>query len=744
MRKQMIAAIKPLVDRLYRGTTWKKGPDGPRNIGVKFDAVMLSEHVMGIAQYGLAQITPGTSTTMVAVLDFDSHKGETSWPEMVRVVREVRDTLRSMGYGPVVWRSSGGMGMHLFCTWDTMQDAYSVREAMRDALLLCDLKSGTGGVAKGMVEIFPKADSVPADGFGNMFILPFANQSRLLDEDFNILDVKTIEPPWLAATPVPHRTKPPRAPRETFDTPNEQLRSALAAIPNEGSNEKDYDQWRNIIFAIHHETDGSDEGLALAHEFSARSSKYDPDFLDNRVWPYIRSDRDAIITGRTILHDATDAGWEDPSLMADYSEDDGQGVVPAQSTGHVVVGSSFAEHLAGDDPLSRPGATGGVGSVNGGMGNEHTAVGALAAHPVAPTSKDFTFTNYKQRKIGERVEMIVEGVLPYAGLAIIYGAPGSGKSFWAIDIASAIARGVDWCNRKTVQGAVAYIVAEGTQDFRNRVVGYTKHHDVDEMPFYTFEGAPNFRDATDIRGVIAGLKAMPVKPLMVFVDTFARVTPGADENSGQDMSKVLSHCQSIYEHTGAMVVLVHHSGKDASKGTRGHSSLNGAADCVIEITRAGQTNERCASIVKQKGGEDGGVFPFTLDKIDVYTRTDGTTLDTCYVVHGGASRTHATGPAQPKGPLLRALLTLVHEMMPMGQDGVSVKEVLDEMVRRMPEDPDKKGGDRRRDVARTALRTLGNENWVGLLDGVVTLSPDQEGMKKITKTSKAGTDDDYL
>jgi len=88
------------------------------------------------------------------------------------------------------------------------------------------------------------------------------------------------------------------------------LRSALAAIPNEDTEELDYDAWRNVVFAIHQATGGSDEGLALAHEFSSRSGKHDGAFLDERVWPYIR-EREGGVTGRTILAMARERGWQE-------------------------------------------------------------------------------------------------------------------------------------------------------------------------------------------------------------------------------------------------------------------------------------------------------------------------------------------------------------------------------------------------------------------------------------------------
>lgn len=180
MREQLAAALRPLVERCHRGHCWVKGKNGPRQIDEPFDEVKLSEHVTGSKAYGLCPIAPGESTTRVACLDFDSHKGETAWADMRAIADRVALALELDGYQPVMFRSSGGQGIHLFVLWDEPQDAYSVREVMRAALAACDLKPGTRGVVAGEVEVFPKQDSVPADGFGSMFILPLAGKSELL------------------------------------------------------------------------------------------------------------------------------------------------------------------------------------------------------------------------------------------------------------------------------------------------------------------------------------------------------------------------------------------------------------------------------------------------------------------------------------------------------------------------------------------------------------------------------------
>jgi hypothetical protein len=133
---------------------------------------------MGVNAYGLCPIQPGTSTTRVACLDFDDHRKEMQWSEMLSAARLVAENLKSKGYHPHLFRSSGGAGIHIYLLWPEPQDAHSVREMLREALADCGLKSGTKGVAAGEVELYPKQDAVPTDGYGSMVILPLAGNTR--------------------------------------------------------------------------------------------------------------------------------------------------------------------------------------------------------------------------------------------------------------------------------------------------------------------------------------------------------------------------------------------------------------------------------------------------------------------------------------------------------------------------------------------------------------------------------------
>ena len=319
---ELAAALSAITRRVRTDITAVKRADGRQAWTTEpLTPERMARHLNGGPARGVCPIKAGESVTLVGLLDFDSHGGETSWPEMASAAALVMDTLVFMGAAPIAFKSSGGRGVHVYCLWDDPQDAYSVRTFLGAALEDSGLRPGVKGVARGEVEVFPKQDSVPADGNGSQFILPLAGASVPLecDELAGVL----VEPlagreavlgmSWPSSWPVPVLERPERAAPGVASGAglSSELLSALAVL-NAGGQDLSYDEWRNVVFAIHHETSGSSDGLALAHEVSARSMLYDPAFLDERVWPYIRSDgRAAAVTGRTALAMARARGWSE-------------------------------------------------------------------------------------------------------------------------------------------------------------------------------------------------------------------------------------------------------------------------------------------------------------------------------------------------------------------------------------------------------------------------------------------------
>ena len=190
------------------------------------------------------------------------------------------------------------------------------------------------------------------------------------------------------------------------------------------------------------------------------------------------------------------------------------------------------------------------------------------------------------------------------------------------------------------------------------------------------------------------------RPGAVFIDTWAQTTPGANENAGEDMGKALGHCKRIHKATGALVVLIHHSGKDQSRGARGWSGLNAASDCTIEVTR--NENDRCATIVKMKDGEDGAQFGFKLLTVPLDENTSS-----CVVEHTVATpKSRAT--REGTGTIQKLVQAAIRDSLDSDNlaDPIDVYKLAIEGQALDPEVEPGSKKDRRRDKVRRALDAL--------------------------------------
>lgn len=314
---KLVSVLAPIVSRVRTSTCCVKKPGvPPARIDQPLTDAKVAKHCNGGPAYGVYPMQAGESTTMLALADLDSHKGETPWHDMQSAALRLMSAMEAGGLRPIPFRSSGGAGLHLYVIWDQPQDARSVRAAMRAALGAAGFSDGTGGVAKNEIEVFPKQNAIPADGYGNMFVMPLAGLSVPLDA-FELDDMPKeamIGFDWPVSSPVAFVEKPAveivagAAPEGITDA----MRAALDAIPNSGGDELEYDDYRTLLFAVHYESGGSDEGLALIQEFASRSSKY---VAEKTVadWGYAgrASDR-APVTGASILFLArTRYNWQE-------------------------------------------------------------------------------------------------------------------------------------------------------------------------------------------------------------------------------------------------------------------------------------------------------------------------------------------------------------------------------------------------------------------------------------------------
>jgi len=201
----------------------------------------------------------------------------------------------------------------------------------------------------------------------------------------------------------------------------------------------------------------------------------------------------------------------------------------------------------------------------------------------------------------------VRGVLPAVGLVALFGPSASGKSFLAMDMAAAIAEGQSWFDCRVEAAPVVYAALEGEGGFKLRAQAWETSRGRDLPDGLSMMMQP-FK-LTDPRDV-SDLAAVVPPGAVIFIDTLNRAAPTADENSSKDMGEILEAAKVLQAKTGGLVVLVHHTGKIAAAGLRGHSSLFAAMDAAIEVSRDGDRREW--KVAKSKDGADGDAHPFKL------------------------------------------------------------------------------------------------------------------------------------
>ncbi|WP_051154007.1 AAA family ATPase [Paraburkholderia graminis] len=315
---------------------------------------------------------------------------------------------------------------------------------------------------------------------------------------------------------------------------------------------------------------------------------------DCRVaWDSFKDDKAVRVTAATLFHEAQKAGWYDAAKARDNRELD----------------AARYRVLSADDLLNAP-----------------------------------------------PLRWLVRGVLPASGLAALFGPSGSGKTFLALDLCAAIAGGTEWFGRRVDAAPVMYVCLEGEAGLSKRVNAWCEYHGralPERMGFIT--QSFDLRSPADIDDLCAAASAAGLRDGLLVIDTLNRAAPGADENASTDMGALIEACKEIQREIGGLVLAVHHTGKDAAKGMRGHSSLIAALDAAIEVKRDGDRRE--FYVAKSKDDADGACNAFRLQLVDLGEDSDGEPITSCVVEpdHGAVRDARRA----PKG----AVQKRVHESM---------------------------------------------------------------------------------
>jgi phage/plasmid primase-like uncharacterized protein len=231
---------------------------------------------------------------------------------------------------------------------------------------------------------------------------------------------------------------------------------------------------------------------------------------------------------------------------------------------------------------------------------------------------------------------LIENLMVIGALTVIYGDSNCGKTFLALSMAASIAEGEDWFGRRTDPGLVIYLATESPASVIRRVQAIKKFYGwtlenlvIVQCPlsFYASEG-----DALDVIELVKQVeieRQMPTR--MIVGDTLARLSAGANENSGEDMGPVMARFDRLTHASKAAMLLIHHNGKNQAAGARGWSGIRAHIDTEIEIKSEGDA--RSLSVTKQRElGGKGDEIGFRLEVVELGTSKFGGTASTCVAV----------------------------------------------------------------------------------------------------------------
>lgn len=283
----------------------------------------------------------------------------------------------------------------------------------------------------------------------------------------------------------------------------------------------DYHRWITVGMALHHQFNGSSQGLDLWDAWSQLGAKYDPKAVQKR-WKTF----EANLSQQRPTTFATVMKWAKVETQK----------IPSATGFHL---------LHASDVLAKLG-------------------------PI-----DWQIKNYLEANT----------------VGLLFGDPGSYKSFIALDMAFHVAAGKDWHGNAVNQGPVIYVAGEGHGGLARRFAAWERHHGIRlaDMPLYVSQRAAHLYDkkaAKDVVGAIRGIADQSGNPAVIVIDTLARNFGGGDENSTADMNIFIDHVDRLLRaEFQCTVLIVHHTGHANKQRARGSMALKGGVDFEFRVEK---------------------------------------------------------------------------------------------------------------------------------------------------------------
>lgn len=276
--------------------------------------------------------------------------------------------------------------------------------------------------------------------------------------------------------------------------------------------------------------------------------------------------------------------------------------------------------------------------------------GARAKEPTGEKSTLLEFPDdiSIEEQLAWQENALVAGLLHPGAQAMMFAPTKQGKTFVALDLAWHIAMGRPWHDREVKRAPVLYVALEGVRGFKNRVLAARKVHGSTGQHFARI-AVPVSLNTTDagkkgVEKIVAASRELAERagqPTgLVVIDTQARATAGDEENSAKDMGVYIEdRLGELTRRTGAAMLTIHHPNKNGT--SRGSSNQDPAYDLILIIKDGRLIAD------KVKDGEEGPVFDFKLEQIELAKDRRGKLLTSCVVRKSEPAKAQASATGGP-------------------------------------------------------------------------------------------------
>lgn len=206
--------------------------------------------------------------------------------------------------------------------------------------------------------------------------------------------------------------------------------------------------------------------------------------------------------------------------------------------------------------------------------------------PAQTIREQFPLFNWRTEwdRAGEEIEWLVKPIIPSGALVDIYSPPKTGKSLFALDMASSLATGTQFLGYATQKTKVLYIDYEN-DPYRDTIARLkTMGHTPDQLDGLEYLHMPVIHPLDTPTGAAQLLGIINTyQPKLVIFDTLSRILEG-DENDAGTFRRLYSHTLQHLKRQGIATIRLDHVGKDTTKGARGSSAKSADVDLTWKLT----------------------------------------------------------------------------------------------------------------------------------------------------------------